>query len=813
MRRTHLWSSLVFAGGCSTLAPLPTPQECERDDDCAVDQGEVCAPDTRVCVPQGDLPPRADLGFDIQELVEGQVVFRTEVGGCDVALTGRQSLPPLRGRDFEQTFELTAFARPPADVTAPVVEDLVAGAIELSQPSRFARAPLFPPRIDYPTLDASGEMVTVLPTVVKWPRYDPADLMPPVLEDGGFVLWRTLPTDNPPMLQMIVPPVGVAPSDPDDPGLTTCTSDLQCCDVAASGDECEAGDPNRCLTDLGLCTAIGNPRFAFSYQYQDRCAREIKDAEVVIIDGETLEDAPSQAALVGVPITVRHADSPGGDRLGVHAIDPIAPGDREAQCDGDDECIAGEQFCDLTTNQCVLALAGRPADGGGIQVDDTGRFTAFVYTYCNTDPIENPPEFRSFTFSVAPEGPLSALSYTTEIEFRPFQDDTKPTARISKRLCIPDWGASVPLSLQLVGEAVPLLGTGDDAFICCDVGCLPASEENATNFEPTKQTTCDGSTVPGSLKAFVSADLKLDAAQRLAWDAVDCLSPDPTSAGGGVVGGIRREMDCSGLGDATCVAPDLAAGKDGSPRDYELRLESPIGSLFTSRRITVPVEASGAPQKVTLERRVLVRGRVRLDEVACAEAAPVDGDCGSEGALVRAERLRMPGESVSAVVGPYFHEVPTYYDPITERSGDYVLPLDPGVYLLTALPLSGSRGGPAAIELLDLRDGEDVERDLVLGSGVLVTLDLSGFDPRAQIVPLDRGSWRDLIHPGRADDPDPVARTVDLNAIGECLQSSDEIPQGCRIRRLISGQTLTASQVGQVRFTARADADAGKCPG
>jgi hypothetical protein len=284
---------------------------------------------------------------------------------------------------------------------------------------------------------------------------------------------------------------------------------------------------------------------------------------------------------------------------------------------------------------------------------------------------------------------------------------------------------------------------------------------------------------------------------------IACRRP-PDTDGVGVVGGIRREMDCSGAtSDATCVAPNLAAGKDGSARDYELRLESPTARLLTSRRLTIPVLASAEPQEVQLERRVLVRGRVRLDETACADAAPVDGDCGSEGACVRAERLRMPGESVATVVGPYTHDVTTYYDPIAHRPGDYVLPLDPGVYLLTALPLSGSRGGPASIQILDLREGEDVQRDLVLGSGVLVSLDLSGFVPRAQIVPLDRGSWRDLVHPGRADDADPSARTVVLNAIGECLQPADEVPKGCRIRRLISSLTLTASPVGQVPFTAR----------
>ena len=99
--------------------------------------------------------------------------------------------------------------------------------------------------------------------------------------------------------------------------------------------------------------------------------------------------------------------------------------------------------------------------------------------------------------------------------------------------------------------------------------------------------------------------------------------------------------------------------------------------------------------------------------------------------------------------------------------------------------------------MLDLRDGQDVERDLVLNTGVLVTLDLNGFDPRAQILPLDRGSWRALVHPGRAEDPDPLRRTVDLNAIGECLQPTDDRPQGCRIRQIISGASLSASQEGE----------------
>lgn len=788
---TLLATTLVVTPACSTLAPLPTPVECESDEDCPND-GELCAPDTRVCVPVGNLPPRADLGFDIQELAGGQVLFRAEIGGCDREIEASQSRLALRGREVEQTFELAVFARTPEDPAVPVVDDLLPAAIELSQPSRLGRAPLAPPRLDYPALDESADVVTVLPTTARWPRYHPYDAMPPALKDGGFVLWRTLPVDGAPVLQMFVPP---KTKDLD------CTDDSQCCRDPL---ECTADEVNFCLPGVGQCTAIGNPRFAFNFKYDDRCSRELA-GDVVVIDGETLE---TRGVLGGVPLTVRHADTPAMDRLGVHAIDAIAPADRPAQCSSDDDCIAGEQLCDPDTDQCVLAIAGRIADGGTATVED-GSFVTKVYTYCEAE--GNVGLVRSFTVSAAPSGPLAALSYTFDASIGPLgAGDQKPIARVPKRLCVPDWGEPVPLSLQLVGDAIPLVG-GDDGYVCCDVGCLPASALDAAGSEPTQLSECDGRTSAGAVPTVtVSATLTLDAAGRDAWDEADCVPPDTDALG--VVGGIRRSTECSDPGaDATCVVPNLAAGADGSPREYELRLQSPVGSLF--RSVTTTVEVTDAtPQEIMLERRVLVRGRVLLDADGCQAAATVDGDCGSEGALVRAERLRMPGETANDVVGPYFHEVPTFYDPIALTQGGYVLPLDPGVYLITALPLSGSRGGPAEIAILDLREGVDLERDLVLSTGVLVTLDLTGFDPRAQILPIDRGSWRNLIHPGRAEDPDEAVRTVDLNAIGECLQPADEVPQACRIRRLISGSSLSASQVGQVRFTARADPDAGSCP-
>lgn len=789
-RRPTVVALLALAiAGCSSLAPLPTPQECESDEDCSA--GELCAPDTRVCVPTTNLPPAPDLAFDVQELVGGQVVYRAEIAACDAAVSISQSRIEVKGTEVAQTFEVQVEAREPL-TDPPGVEDLLPSAIEFSQASRFGRAPLVPPRVDYPRLDQSAEVATVLPTTLKWPRYHPFDPMPAELANGGFVQWRTIPAAGAPMLQMIV-----APETKD----TVCTDDLDCCD-----DE-ESCAPNFCVPGVGRCSAIGNPKFAFTYRYSDTCSRELT-GEVVVIDGETLE---TRGVVADAPLTVRHADTEGVDRMGVQAIGALAPVDRPEQCDTDADCIVGEQFCEPLSHQCVLRLAGRTADNGSVRTDEGGAFVADVYTYCEGLPTEEPFP-RSFTVSAALAGPLASLSYTFDAEIRPLQPgNQKPQARVPKRLCVPDWGASAGLSLRLVGMPRTLAGEDDGEYRCCDVGCLPRTPEELASSPPPQLETCDGRTSADLPAVTVSASLVLDEAKREAWEAADCVPPDATADD--VVGGIRRSMDCSKPDeDATCFATDLAAGPDGSAREYRVRLESPVGSLFASMALDVDVTGDTGALEVPLVPRVLVFGRVDLDTEACAQAAPVDGECGSQSAVVRAERLRMPGETADNVLGPYVHEVSTFVDPITGRPGSYLLPLDPGVYLLTALPAAGSAGGPAAISVLDTRDGNDIERDLSLRAGVLVTLDLSGFDPRAQIVPLDRGSWRDLVHPGRAEHPDPARRVVDLNAIGECLQPSAEVPQACRIRRLTAANSLAASQVGQVRFLARVDDDAGSCP-
>jgi hypothetical protein len=284
------------------------------------------------------------------------------------------------------------------------------------------------------------------------------------------------------------------------------------------------------------------------------------------------------------------------------------------------------------------------------------------------------------------------------------------------------------------------------------------------------------------------------------------LVPDYT-VGAATVGTLSRNLSCV---DGVCtVDGNIAAGTMESPREYQLRIESPVGSLLQSVQQTVNVDAATEPLTIPLPPRRLVRGYVKLPDSICDETEEEDGDCGSEGARMVAERLRMPTETASNTPAPYFHQISTFYDPKADRDGAYILPLDPGVWLVTALPQTGTAGGPAELRIVDLREGtEDVElEDFVLDPGILVTLDVRSFDIRSLVVPLDTGSWgKDfaaLVHPARMDMPESD-RYLDLNDPDECLSSPGEgNPPGCQIRRLIPGSSLPLTQVGQVRFTTR----------
>jgi len=389
----------------------------------------------------------------------------------------------------------------------------------------------------------------------------------------------------------------------------------------------------------------------------------------------------------------------------------------------------------------------------------------------------------------------------------------------SLTLCVPDWGPPVPIELQLSGDPLTLVGSGASAIECCDVGCLPRTMVDASSPAGASPTSCSASTVGGALaRVVIETPAVLTAAERDAWTALLCVLPEDEDA---PIGALTRTINaCAGDASAPCIREDLATGPEGTAREYSVRVESPVGSVLGSAMFSIAVDGTEATRRpeLALGSRTLVRGTVRLDDEVCDPDTAAQTGCGSEGAIVLAERLRMGDESASTIPGPYFHEVETFYDPIAGRPGGYVLPLDRGgVYLVTALPASGSLGGPADIRVVDLRNVEvdEVELDMVLRAGVFVTLQLdtqepNGFDPRSSVTPLDLGSWKsDGFTVPNTGEP------IDLNRIGQCLTTPDEGPIACKIRRLIPSTSLTPSQVGQVQFTARAaspDAPA-VCPG
>jgi hypothetical protein len=809
MRRLLLPASAFALASCSTLAPIPKPQECTKDEECNLEAGEVCATDTNICLPGRELPPRRHLGFDIQESQAGTVLFHTEVDGCDaeVFLASGTNELRIQRKWYQQRLDVGVLANELEPDTEPTPVDVVPSTLSFAQASRFAYRPAQDASVQYPTL--ADELTMLLtPTVVRLPRYHPRDELSPAMGDGTSVVWRVVPSEGDVQRASLyrllqVPLVYDVTLDQDQD--KACTEDAQCCiDI----DNCEV-DPNTCEAP-GVCTAIGNPRFLYKFQYQDDCSRSVRGGvDLVSSDGVL-------SPLVGANVEIVHADEEGEAQLGVFALNDSPPDERDDQCVGDGACAAGE-FCDQS--QCRLALAGRSA-ASPRTTDDAGDFEATVYTYADEpdsgttcdDAVQ-----RYFTAKVsATNSPQPTVEYTFRAPFSPFQQDgIKPPPPNIGNLCLPDWGPPITAELGLSGEPIALVGTGADAFRCCDVGCLPATaEEFGMLAKPPSAETCSGATAGGAFpRAIVEAPATFDFTED-EWDAMGCSMMPIVEDDR--IGSLVRLADCSGIDGASCTLTNLGAGPDGSGREYDLRIESPVGSVLQSLHMPIVIDAAGQPapfhHDITLERRVLVRGTVRVDDELCDPTTAAETDCGSERAIVLAERLRMADEDAADVVGPFFHQVQTFYDPVAKRPGAYVLPLDPGgVYLVTALPAAGSEGGPARFEKVDLRDDvTDRKQDFVLSTGVLVTLDIGTFDTRAAaFTPLDRGSWAGAIpHPER-----PEGEFVDLNRIGECLTPPEEGPLACKIRRLIPGASLTGSQVGQLRFTARAASEAAAtCP-
>jgi hypothetical protein len=318
---------------------------------------------------------------------------------------------------------------------------------------------------------------------------------------------------------------------------------------------------------------------------------------------------------------------------------------------------------------------------------------------------------------------------------------------------------------------------------------------------PTPPTTC-----PLGASVTASTLFTPDPAPWKQFNCMDLDRPDPTVPEGSqrVVYGPFDTTGCA-TDDTPCTLA-LSPGTQGL--EYQLRIEPPVGSLV--RSMTLPAQRIDAstPSIVapTLAYRVLLRGRVELAPLLTADGnqdltvrCPVNAE-------IMAERLRVPGEDPSTIVGPYFYSAHTIPGSLVCKPGSsfasFVLPVNPGVYLVTALPHTGSQGGPAKIIVLDLREGSDLVDSsgplpiadlpdpIVMEPGTLVTIELDNFDRSSVATPLDLAGWAPI-------DGDPE---LDLNRPDTCHGAGD---RGCEIRRLRPKGGLSPTQEQYVKYLTR----------
>jgi len=777
----------ALALACSTLADTPDPEECRSDADCAV--GQVCAVDQGRCLPGTEAAPRAHIGFDIRERAAGVLLFRVEVDGCDCIVEEEENIRELSVRRswVSQQFFLDAtVSETPPDGS--MMDLPLVARFDLTQPSRYG--PDLTPQfgvIDHPTYVGENEVDTIL----GWPRYHPRDEdIPPDL-----VMWEIKPehqlpeedeTDPPPDLATRF--VGLVPPRTD--AARPCEVDTDCC--VPQGD-CDP-TPNFCNTAVGECSAVVAPLWTFEHTYDPRCSRAL-EGDVISLDVSAPELERGEK-LEGATVSLRYADV-AGERLGTSVF---------VACEDDEDCGGSDQYCDPSTKECFVALAGRAADGS-TATNPEGKFFTQVFTYCEARPDD--VQLRRYEVTVQPPGPRPTVDYASDVRFNP--PGASPNTPFPSTLCVPDWGAGATLELAFEGQPRTLAGAGGE-YTCCDVGCLPATADDAAEGAPTAPERCDGRTSAGAVPVVaVESHLVIDVASPTwmdPWLEADCIPPSVDAQGR--AGSLARTGTWSDPG-APCVVENVALGTTEEPRRYEVRFESEPGSVMASQDFVIELgPETPTLQTLSLSPRVLVTGVVNVDEAVCARRA-TSGDCAAREAVVMAERLRLPSEPEGSVPGPYFHSISTFYDPVAGRDGAFVLPLDPGgVYVVTALPLAGAEGGPAGFTLVDLRESSTLEPlKLVLGDGVVVTLRLEQFDQRSTVIPMDRGSYlvsdNALQVPGSDD-------LVDLNEIDACWTLAVDGPQGCKIRRLIpTGYDLVRSQVGEVRFTARRTKSPAQC--
>ncbi|KIG12293.1 hypothetical protein DB30_01634 [Enhygromyxa salina] len=530
-------------------------------------------------------------------------------------------------------------------------------------------------------------------------------------------------------------------------------------------------------------------------QYQRVIAEDaeadLETAAVIRCQRAIFGNEGSVRTLAGVPVSGANVEFIHNEPIATSAT-VIGTG---ASCVDTEDCLPG--WACNAAGTCGLDLTGVSA-GSSVSIEDPpgALAPAFLHTYCEgiVAPVE--PLIRHFRVSVTPPastGLPNAIYSLAQGFIDPPQPGIFTEVNIqdidgAEGLCLPNWQPPQTISFSLSGAPVPLTETELGVYACCSTECLPNTETEGGPTPPPTIETCQNFDTARFETRWYHEDL-------VTWAIAGCI---PTASyNDGSSGGVVRNIDeCP---DDGCSV-DLSPGElEEASRMYRVSIVQPVGSVFRSQTFQVAVDPETTSfEPFELEPRVLVRG-----QIACAS----DSDnCNAENAIFAAERLRADTDD-SDLPGPF------YFQGRVDATGSFVLPLDPGLYVVTAYPAVGQSGGPAPFEVLDLREGSPeltsvggvlnavLSKPLELDDGVLVRVQLSGFDVSTRVTPLDTGSWA-----SQASFPP----AFDLNAPLTCHGSSS---RGCVIRRIRPTDTPIPLLIsGRFEFTTR-DRGSDQCPG
>lgn len=776
MRLTHagLGASAAALLACSTALEDEKSRDCKVDSDC-VDAGKVC--NAGLCT-EDRLPARDPIALDVRSEAFGDPPFRVEILGKDAAVARYLDDRPYRYRVTLGNTKTTVGVRDTLFISleetrktlqegeSPVAP--LAGTFTLSQGSRLGRSTLKSPPITYPPSDMTQEeMPTETPSVEQpWPRYAPTDV------SGDL-----------PLILEISPADDVEPAAPGNQKYGRGIVYRQFLRKNTGS----AAQHNLAVTSVREChrkvdgllrfpdgvpqlppipPMEGDPNITVSLRYAGRVPDD--DPNTLTCDPNPGDGGTPLLCSIDtiVPQPADQCDSPNqcAPPYGCH-VTP-AGDEKRCGCKADAECPAG-QYCNPEHQLCALDLTDRPASKPLDLPVEESTFFPWVYTYCDDDYTAQ--HQMEVVVVVDPDSRLGLprLTFRDVLDFYYNNDEPEPTPL--DPICLPTWDPVQPVELRLTQQpATVYTDPRDRTWTCCDTGCISPADDKVAAVP----TSC-------TLRAALSATTSFAIDPNKAPNWVDCLPPESST-------GSLSLDDCS-ADDTPCMVQLSPGPPGGAGQEYRLRIEPPVGSIFRSDFATVQVSAGVPAIDVALPYRVLVRGKVTL---ADCTVPPEGGTCTPEAEIVAERIIRKEIEAGEDLLGPFLFTTST----LPDTPGEYVLPLNPGLYLLTALPkitVGASQAAPAPIGILDVRPGSKLVKekngvpyaeapDLVLAqSGLTFTLEFDDFDLSTRVIPLDQTSWTNGNKGIGYEFED-----YRLSEPGVCDRTS-----GCQIRRLRPGNS------------------------